>query len=93
MRVGVLVLEIYLHGSSSLKEKRKVVRGLLDRCRTRYNVSAAEVEHQDLHQRSALGFAAVASAEAPLHALFDRILEDAESFAGSGVREESREIL
>ena len=93
MRVGVLVLEIYLHGCSSLKEKRKVVRGLLDRCRTRYNVSVAEVEHQDLHQRATLGFSAVASSDAPLHALFDRIVRDAEDSAGSGVREESREIL
>ena len=45
--------------SHSLKEKRAVVKPILEGARRRYSVAAAEVGHQDRWQRAALGFAAV----------------------------------
>jgi uncharacterized protein YlxP (DUF503 family) len=56
----VLTVEIHLPESRSLKQKRSVVRHLLDTSRRRFGVAAAEVEYQDLWQRAALAFAAVA---------------------------------
>jgi uncharacterized protein YlxP (DUF503 family) len=47
----------------SLKEKRHVVRALTSAIRSSFNVSVAEVEHQDLWQRAALGVAAVGAQE------------------------------
>ena len=91
--VGLQVLELYLHGCSSLKEKRRVVRSLLDRVRARHNVAAAEVDHQDLHQRSQVAFASVAGAEQPLQQLFDRILAEAEGIVPGGVSEIARDLL
>jgi hypothetical protein len=93
MRVGLLVIELFLHGASSLKEKRRVVRGLRDRCRSRYNVAVAEVDHQDLHQRATLAFTSVGTEELALGQLFDRLLDEAENAAPGGVSEISREFL
>ncbi len=93
LSVGLLVLELYLHGCSSLKEKRRVVRSVIDRARARHNVSAAEVDHQDLHQRAQIAFAAVASAEDPLQRLFDRLVAEAEEIVPGGVSEFARDIL
>lgn len=93
MRVGLLVLELFLPGCASLKEKRRVVRSLLDGSRARYNVAVAEVDHQDLHQRAQLAFASVASADAPLERLFDRIVGEAERAVPGGVSEVARDIL
>ena len=45
----------------SLKEKRSVLRPILEGCRRRFAVAAAEVDHQDLWQRAELGMAAVSS--------------------------------
>ncbi|MGH9153993.1 MAG: DUF503 domain-containing protein [Acidimicrobiales bacterium] len=45
--------------SHSLKEKRAVVKPILEGARRRYSVAAAEVGHQDRWQRATLGFAAV----------------------------------
>jgi len=73
--VGVLRLDLHLHGVHSLKEKRSVVRRLLARCRNRYPVSAAEVGHQDLWQRTLLGVALVSSSEAVIAPILER-LED-----------------
>jgi hypothetical protein len=64
LRVGLLVLELHIPGAQSLKDKRMVLRSVKDRVK-RFNVSVAEVEHQDLWQRATLGVVAVsASSEA-----------------------------
>lgn len=76
MVVGVLRLDLHLHGVHSLKEKRGVVRRLLARCRNRYPVSAAEVGHQDLWQRSLLGIAIVSSSESVIAPILDRLEDD-----------------
>ena len=60
MVVGILRLTLYIHGAASLKDKRQVVRGLKDRIRERVRAAVAEVDHQDLWQRTALGVAVVA---------------------------------
>jgi len=55
MIVGAAVVEIRVHGSRSLKQKRGVVRSIIQRVGNRYNVSTAEVGGQDTWQRAALG--------------------------------------
>jgi uncharacterized protein len=57
MIVGAAVVELHVHGSHSLKEKRGVVRSVIGRLRNRFNVSAAEIGGQDTWQRAVLGIA------------------------------------
>lgn len=57
MVVGLLTLELYIHDSASLKEKRRAVRSLYDRIRRRFNVSVAEVDGHDTWQRATLAVA------------------------------------
>ena len=59
MFVGIVRIELHLPGSTSLKDKRSVIRSLKDRIRERVQASVAEVDHQDLWQRAALGVAVV----------------------------------
>jgi len=59
MIVGACRLTLYLPGVHSLKEKRSVVKSLLARLRNEFNVSTAEVDAQDNHQRAVLGVACV----------------------------------
>jgi len=47
MIVGVMTAHICMRGISSLKEKRSIVKGLLGRLKSRFNISIAEVDHQD----------------------------------------------
>ena len=76
MVIGVLQLDLRLHGPQSLKQKRGVLQKLLARCRNRFPVSCAEVGHQDLWQRTLLGFAVVSSAEQVVAPILCRIEED-----------------
>ena len=57
MVVAIAVLELHLPGSRSLKDKRRVVKSLIDRMHARFRVSVAETEYHDLHQRAEIGIA------------------------------------
>ncbi len=64
MIVGVAIAELHIPGARSLKQKRKVVKGQIDRLHRRFRLSIAEVDHHDLHQRAAIGLALVATGPA-----------------------------
>ncbi|OLE66855.1 MAG: hypothetical protein AUG09_05450 [Acidobacteria bacterium 13_1_20CM_2_68_7] len=78
MNVALCVIEIHLPGVASLKEKRQVLRSLKDGLRDHYNVSVAEIDHQDLWQRATLGIVGIASARVPLEQTFSSIQNEVE---------------
>lgn len=61
MDVVALEVDLHLPQSHSLKDKRALVRPILDGARRRYQVAAAEVAFQDRWQRALLGFSCVGS--------------------------------
>lgn len=71
MVVGIAEIELSLPGAQSLKDKRRVIKGLIERCRNRWNVSAAEVADNDLWQRAVLGLAVVANSSEHCHQVLD----------------------
>lgn len=64
MVIGVAVWQLHLHGCSSLKEKRSVMKSLKSRLHNELNVSAAETAHHDALQRAEIA-ACVVSADQP----------------------------
>mgnify|MGYP001774515730 CR=1 FL=1 len=65
--VGLSTLKVTVPESHSLKEKRQVVRSILDRIRSRFNVSACEADHLEDWQRATLAFACVANDKEFVH--------------------------
>jgi uncharacterized protein YlxP (DUF503 family) len=61
MFVGVARLDFLVPGSTSLKEKRRVVQSMIGTLSSKFNVAVAEVEHQDLRQRGTLGISCVSN--------------------------------
>jgi len=59
--VGLIVWELHLAGSQSLKDKRAVLKSLKDRMHNRFNVSVGETGHQDLWQRAEITAAVVST--------------------------------
>ena len=74
MIVGAAIVEIRIHGSHSLKEKRGVVRSIAQRVRNRFNVSVAEVGGQDTWQYAELGLCATGSDRERVRGLIERTL-------------------
>ena len=60
--VLVSEVQLFLPESHSLKHKRAVLNSLKERLHNRFNVSVAEVDHNDLWQRSTLALAVVSNA-------------------------------
>ena len=58
-RVALGMVELHLPDVDSLKGKRHVLKGLKQRVRARFEVSVAEVDHQDTWQRATLAIAYV----------------------------------
>jgi uncharacterized protein len=73
--VGLLTIELYVPGITSLKEKRGVVKPLLARLRKEYNVSAAEIEDNDQLGHAVLGVACVSPSADYAHGLLTRVAE------------------
>jgi len=61
MFCGSLALDLLLGDVHSLKDKRSVVRPIVSELKKKYDVSAAEAGHLDLHRRALIGVAVVAA--------------------------------
>jgi uncharacterized protein len=59
MFIGMARYELFIPASESLKDKRRVVKSISAVVRNKLNVSIAEVDHQELWQRAALGISCV----------------------------------
>jgi len=72
--VGILSVELHFPESGSLKGKRKFVKSAKAQLHERFGASVAEVDHQDLWQRSRLTVACAASGHTELEQLLDAAL-------------------
>ncbi len=75
MLVGVMTTEIYMQGICSLKEKRAIVKSVMGRLRSRYNISIAEVEHQDTRNYAIIGIATISNSSRHINEQLDKILD------------------
>jgi uncharacterized protein YlxP (DUF503 family) len=75
MVVGTLHARLLVRESRTLKDKRQVVRSVLDRLRGQFNVAAAEVGHQDDVKVVELGVAAVGAEAGPVKGVLQTIQE------------------
>ena len=59
MIVGTCILKLNIYESNSLKDKRHVIKAIIGRLQSRFNISIAEVDLNDSWQSSVIGFACV----------------------------------
>ena len=71
----MLQLRILVPDAMSLKDKRRAVKSLKDRIAHRFNVSVAEVDHNDLWQRALIGVAVVANQNNFARQVLSEVLE------------------
>ncbi|KAB3534834.1 DUF503 domain-containing protein [Alkaliphilus pronyensis] len=61
MLVGICSLRLMLFEVNSLKEKRHIIKSVIERVKGRFNVSIAEVGELDKWQVSEIGFSCVSN--------------------------------
>ncbi len=74
MVVGCCMMDLYFPESGSLKSKRQVLKSVIARLRNRFNVSVAEVDANDLWQRSVIGVAVVSNEGAHANSVLSKVI-------------------
>jgi uncharacterized protein YlxP (DUF503 family) len=85
MPVALERFDLRIREAHSLKQKRHVVKSLTGAIRSTFNVSVAEVDHQDLWQRTAIAVAAVGAQEYHLR----KVMHEVERFVERWVEVET----
>lgn len=80
MLVGSCEIKLYIPGAVTLKDKRRVVKSLLQKSKNKFNLSAAEVDAQDYIQTAVIGAAVVANDYNYLQSVIDKYQDFLESF-------------
>ena len=71
----LITYEIFIPHAHSLKQKRSVTRSIVDRIRSRFNASVAEIAYQEQWQRCQLGVAMIGSSKHELEKRADRLYQ------------------
>lgn len=85
-------MELFIHSSGSLKEKRFVLKSIKDKIRQRFNVSIAEVDHLDKWQLAGVGIAVVANEQKFLDSVMTEIIKLIESRGDVEIAARSMEV-
>jgi len=91
--IGVLTLELRIDSSHSLKEKRHVVQSLKERLRHKFNISVAEIAHQDLWQRATVAAVTVSSDRENAEKVLRSVEDEAAGLVGSALVEATVEWI
>ena len=91
MIIGVMTAHLSLIGVTSLKGKRSIVKSLIGRLKSRFNISISQVDRQDNKSIAVLGIAIVSNESQFIDRQFDSILDfmrnDGRFFLGQVERE------
>ena len=74
MIIGVMKAQLHLQGINSLKEKRGIVKSVIGRLKSRFNISVSEVDHQDEKRSAVIGMALVSNETRFIDQQFDAII-------------------
>jgi uncharacterized protein YlxP (DUF503 family) len=93
MKIGILQFELLIHGSQSLKDKRRVVKSVKDTLHREHMVAVAEVGALEIWNLAVMGLACVSRDGAYLSGMLDRITSELRSRTDAELGDVSREIL
>ena len=74
MIIGVMTAQLHMQGITSLKEKRSIIKSIIGRLKSRFNISIAEVDHQDNKTLAVIGVAMVSNETRFIDKQFDTII-------------------
>lgn len=74
MVVGVCHLDVVLPQGSSLKGKRQIIKSLIARVKSKFNVSISEVGAHDLWQRARVGICVVGVDKRFINSSLDKVI-------------------
>lgn len=92
MIIEAVTIKLYAPWVHSLKEKRMIVKSLIDKTKNKFNVSISEVDEQDVHQTIVLGLACITGTISHADSMIDSILTYIENNIDAQIIDVQREI-
>lgn len=93
MVVGICEVTFRAEWVTSLKEKRMVVKSLVEKTRHKFNVAVAEVDKLDVHQAFVIGFACVSNEAPHVERMLQTILDYMENNTQAECIQVEKEVL
>ena len=93
MIIGSCMVEIMIHDANSLKDKRQVVKSIIGKLKSRFNISVAEVDLNEKWRRSVIGFACVTNDTVHANKQISNVLKFIENDTRVEIIDEMIEIL
>ncbi len=93
MIIGVCSLKLIIYEANSLKEKRQVLKSIIDRIKHKFNVSIAEIGLNDSWQTSIIGFACVTNDKNHANQILSNVIKFIDEDSRVEIIEEEKEIL
>lgn len=93
MVIGVCKIELSIDEVFSLKEKRHIVKSMIERLRSRYNASVAEVDFNDKWQRAVIGISCVSNEAGHADSMMANIVNFVENDGRAVLVDYSTEII
>ena len=75
MILGAGKVYLQIPGCNSLKEKRMVIRSIMDRVRAKFKISVGEVGKNDIHHLADIGFACVGNEEQHVRQIINKVFD------------------
>jgi len=86
-------LDLVLRDNHSLKEKRRVVKSIIGRVKSKFNVSIAEVGNQDLWQSAQIGFCIAGNEKRFINSSLDKVIYFIEERNSAEIKHAEMEII
>lgn len=93
MIIGSCKVYLNVPFSHSLKEKRTVVKSIIDKVKHKFNVAIAEVEDQDVHQSIVIGLAVISNNSSHANSMLQTIVNYIEANTSANLLDTYIEII
>ena len=93
MVVGILRIDFRLVDNRSLKGKRKIVKSMIDKVKSRFNVAIAEIGSNDKWQKIELGVSAVGNDRRHIDSSLNHVLTFLDSLCLAEILDTHLEII
>lgn len=93
MIVGISTIEIFFPENQSLKDKRQLLRKIVEKTRARFSISIMEIDQNNLWQRAKIGFSVIGVKQDHVNKMIDNVHEYIESLYIGSIIDTKTEII